>query len=57
MSLPKVGKFGIVDNPLTVSVWQEGGGSGEDFTNTDFLLMDTEFFLLMDGTNFLTMTP
>lgn len=41
-----------VDSPFTNF---RGGNSG--IVSNDFLLMDGEFFLLADGSNFLTMTP
>lgn len=56
MSWPHLPTFGIVDNPLIDSPFvsnndEESGG----FANNDFLLMDGEFFNLMDGTHLLLM--
>lgn len=55
MTFPKTGKFGIVENPLIFSPFVTGNTGDDISSNLDFLLMDSEFFLLMAGGNFLLM--
>jgi len=57
MSFPKTQKFGIIENPLIFSPFSTNNSPGDELVDLDFLLMDGEFFLLMDGTHLLTFTP
>lgn len=49
MSYPNLIGYGIVDNPLVDSPFDDGQGGDFPFGNNDFLLMDFELFKLMDG--------
>lgn len=55
MPFPKVGTFGIVENPLIFTPFGENNSPSGIISGNNFLLMDGEFFLLMDGTHFLLM--
>ena len=55
MAYPKPGKFGVVDNPLIFTPFEENNSEGSIFPANSFLLMDGTNFLLMDGSQFLLM--
>lgn len=55
MPFPKVGVFGIVENPLVFTPFGENNSPSGMTVGNNFLLMYGEFFLLMDGTHLLLM--
>lgn len=46
-------QYGIIDNPLVVSVFSGNNEGESSFTGNEFMLLEGGFFLLLDGTNFL----
>lgn len=46
-------KYGIIENPIIFSVFSGNNDGDSEFSSLDFLLLDGEFFMLLDGTHLL----